>query len=67
MYMGHGVMEIRIPTPNGSYIAIDAHVVKADVPLLIGIDVLDRECLVADNVLNVLDSRRDGWKMPIIR
>ena len=41
--------------------------INADVPLLLGLDILDREQLVADNVENVLDSRRHGWKLPLTR
>ena len=60
-------MEIRTPTPDNSYIAFDVDVISADVPLLLGLDTLDREQLVADNVDNVLDSRRHGWKLPLTR
>lgn len=62
-----GTVEFRIPTPDGAFIALQVDVVSADVPLLLGIDVLDREQLVTDNVDNVLRSRRYGWEMPIIR
>lgn len=58
---------MRLPTPDGAFIALSVDVVNADVALLLGIDVLDREQLVADNVDNVLDSRHFGWKMPIQR
>lgn len=67
LFMSLGTIEIRIPTPDGSFFAFDADIVKADVPLLLGIDVLDRESIVADNVDNVLDNRKRGWKMPITR
>ena len=58
-------MEIRIPAPDGSYIAFEVDVMNADVPLFLGLDLLDREQLVADNLENVLDSRRHGWKLPL--
>lgn len=62
-----GWLMIRIPTPDGIFIETRVEVGKVDVPLLLGIDLLDRERLVADNVENVLHSRRAGWKMPVIR
>ena len=62
-----GELRIRIPLPNGSFLPLSIDVVDADIPCLLGLDLLDREGLVADNVENVLDSRRDHWKMPITR
>lgn len=62
-----GKMNIRMPAPHGNYVHIDVDVVIPDVPLLIGIDVLDREQLVADNVVNLLKSRLYGWEIPITR
>lgn len=67
LYSSLGTIEIRLPTPDGSFLAMEVDVVDAYVPLLMGIDTLDREQLVADNVENVLDSRRYGWKIPIAR
>lgn len=67
LHLSLGSIEVRIPTPDGTFIAIEIDVVSADVPLLLGIDVLDREKLVADNVDNVIHSRRFGWKIPVIR
>lgn len=62
-----GTLGIRIPLPNGAYLTLTIDVVNADVPLLLGLDILDREPLVADNVANILDSRRDHWQLPIPR
>lgn len=61
LYATLGTIEVRIPMPDGSFLAMKVDVVDADVPLLLGIDTLDREKLVADNVRNTLDSRRFGW------
>ncbi len=47
-------MQIRIPTPNNSFLKIKLNVVAADVPLPLGLVVLDNEKLVANNVLNAL-------------
>jgi hypothetical protein len=46
---------------------MDMGVVQANVPMLIGLEVLDRECLVADNVENKLRSTKHGWSLPITR
>lgn len=50
LHMSLGKLEMRLPTPDGAFLAMSVDVVSADVPLLLGIDVLDREQLVADNV-----------------
>ena len=54
-----GQVNICIPTPNYTFIEVNADVVPADVPLLIGIDTLDKYQLVADNVKNVLEGRQE--------
>lgn len=66
-YSSLGTMPIRIPANEGTFIYLDVDVLKADVPLLIGLDILDKEGLVAENVDNVLESRLYGWKIAIIR
>lgn len=58
-----GTMRIIIPTPDDSFLQFDTDVVTANVPLLLGIDILDREQLVADNVDNLLHSRKHGCNM----
>lgn len=67
LYASLGHIDIRMPTPDGSYLAFAADVVDADIPLLLGLDVMDRESLVAGNVSNVLISRRHNWRLPITR
>ncbi len=60
-------MMILIPIPNGSFLSIQSDVVSADVPLLLGLNVLDREHLVADDVTNELHSPLLGYSMPFER
>ena len=62
-----GTIPVRIPCPDGSFLHIDIDVVAADVPMLIGLDVLDREELIVDNVDNLLVSKRYDWTIPITR
>lgn len=60
-------IRIRITPPNDSFLQFDGDVVAADLPLLLGIDILDKEQLVADNMENILDSRKHGWNMNVTR
>lgn len=53
--------------PDSSFLQVNADVVPATVPLLISIDVLDKEMLVAYNVQNLMDSRRYCWSLPVVR
>jgi len=66
-FPSEGTLLVRIPTPDGSFIALRIDVVQADIPMLLGLDVMDREKLVANNVLNELQSYNNGWKMPLVR
>lgn len=62
-----GTLDVRMPLRNGSFLPLRIDVVDTHIPFLLGLDILDREKLVADNVKNVLDSRRDNWQLPIRR
>ena len=42
-------------------------VVAVDVAMLIGLDVLDREQLIVDNVDNLLVSKLHDWTVPITK
>lgn len=66
-FMSLEQLNIRIPTPDGSFLRLSVDVIKADVPLPIGLDVLDVQKLVADEVDNRLYSKRYGWSLPITR
>jgi hypothetical protein len=43
-----GSIPVRIPTPEGKFIKIEMDVVQADVPMLIGLEILDLESLIPD-------------------
>lgn len=62
-----GIIPERIPSPDGSFLKIYMDVVIADVPMLIGLEVLDQNLLIADNVANLLISKRHNWSLPITR
>lgn len=62
IYYSLGTIEIIIPTPDGSILIIKREVVRADVPFLVRIDVLDKEGLVANNVSNKLE-KSNQWSL----
>lgn len=66
-YSALGSLKISIPTPQGSSISWNFDVVKADVPMLIGLDLLDEFKLVVNNVTNKLMCLTQKWSLPIIR
>jgi hypothetical protein len=49
-----GILHMRLPTPNGSFIMLEVDVVPTNVPMLLGLDVLDNFGLCADTVHNAL-------------
>jgi hypothetical protein len=65
-----------LPNPKG-YIPITLDIVDGDVPLLVGLDVLDRHRLVPNNSNDVLERRKARntgtdvsdvvWRMPLVR
>ena len=60
-------MQIRIPTPNYSFLNIKVYVVLADIPLLLGLDVVGNEKLAANNFQNGLQAAHHGRSMPFTR
>ncbi len=66
-YPSLGSTEIRIPIRNGSFLSMQLAVVSADVPMLLGLDVLDSERLVANNVTNELQAQLSGCSMLLKR
>lgn len=62
-----GSIPIRIPKPNGGFIPVEIDAIRANVPMLIGLEVMDKHKLVADNVDNKLVSKKGNWSWPITR
>ena len=60
-----GIMNVNLNTPSGP-VSVPCHVVKNDVPLLLGLDFLDSNRLYLRNTKNSLCSE-DGWSLPIAR
>jgi hypothetical protein len=53
-----GMITFNLPTPLG-VICTNAHIVQADVPLLLGLDVLDKYKLVVNNDDYVMTSSKE--------
>jgi transposase InsO family protein len=68
--VSRGSMTIRISTPGG-VLEFNVDVVDEDIPLLIGVDVLDRFRLQILTVSNELEcvglGSRPGWRLPLER
>lgn len=60
-------IDVRMGISKGYFLQFWVDVVDADIPLLLGQDLLDKHKLVADNVENVLHSKKEGWTIPIVR
>lgn len=60
-------MSLRIPTPIRQFIEILLEIVIEDIRFMFGLDVLDREQLVAGNVENVQYCKICRSKLPITR
>lgn len=56
-----GTIIVRIPTPSRGYIEIQVDVVRPNIPLLIGLDALDKFGLYVNNVRNLLVHDNYGW------
>lgn len=61
-----GTIQLRIPTPDISFMLLTVDVVRADVPFLVGLDVLDTFKLV-DTVENNLKCALADWFIPAVR
>lgn len=61
------MLQVRMRIKKGYYLAFWIGVVDADIPLLLGLDLLDKHKLVADNVDKVLVNKISGWSVPITR
>jgi hypothetical protein len=61
-----GSLKVILPTPE-PLINLEIDVVQADVPLLIGLDVLYENGMTADTLNNFLKCPGRGWKIPLVR
>jgi hypothetical protein len=61
-----GVLKISLPTPE-SVLQLDVDVVQPDIPMLLGLDILDSHGLQFLSTENALEAVEKGWKMPVVR
>lgn len=66
IYPSIGCIPIRIPTPRGGTMEFNL-VVEANVPIPLGLDLLDNEELYIDNIDNVIVHKHQGWTIPLQR
>nr|AHF58602.1 polyprotein [Chondrus crispus] len=62
-----GTIVIRIPIPGNLYVELKVDVVEHDIPLLIGLDALDRFGLYVNNVQDMLVHDNSRWTIPLER
>ena len=62
-----GTLEFRIPVGQNYFVSIIANVVDIDVPLLLGLDILESYKLVIDVAGRLLISNDHGWELDLIR
>jgi hypothetical protein len=62
-----GLISIRFPMADGHFFDRDVDVVPADVPLLMGLDLMDEVGLLFDNTTNQLIHPLSGWSLPVVR
>jgi hypothetical protein len=61
-----GMLTVSLPTP-GSTLNLDVDVVTPYIPMLLGLDILDKHGLQFLNTENELESVKEHWKIPVIR
>lgn len=67
VYPSIGRIPIRIPTPHGGTMEFNLEVVEANVPIILGLDLLDKEELYIYNIDNVIVHKYQGWTIPLQR
>lgn len=60
-----GMLDLRIPIPNGSHVSIMTHVVHADIPMLIGIEILHKEKMILNFDSKTVTNSRYDWQLPM--
>lgn len=61
-----GIMEIRIPVPGHGFMIVNCHVVRSDVPILLGLDAVRALGLVMDFGRNIIRSINRSWTLPFV-
>lgn len=61
-----GLLSLRLPRPNGTILLLDADIVRADIPVIMRLDVMQRCGLILDFNEDDVPSSLPYWKVPII-
>lgn len=56
-----------MPIPGHSFIEVRVDVVAYNIPMLLGLDALDKFGIYVNNVKDVLVHDRAGWTIPLTR
>lgn len=65
-HKGLGVMEIRLPLGDDHFISVAANIVPLDVPLLLGLDVMQELKLVIDFSKNTIYNPENDKEIPLV-
>lgn len=60
-----GTIEVRIPLPNGLQVAVQVHIVHADITLLIGMEIMCAEGLILEFGAGITTKRGGNWSLPM--
>lgn len=66
-HSGLAYIKITIPVFDFSSLALNAHIVNIDVPLVLGLDILTRARIILNFSDDTVRSKTDNWQMPLIR
>lgn len=66
-HSGIGQVNILVPISHSFFLSFDADVVDANVPLLLGLDVLTSYRMILNFADDEVTSKADGWRLPLIR
>lgn len=61
-----GKAKFRIPYADSRHMHVELDIIDIDIPLLLGLDILDKFKLVADSVDNVLYCKKHKWSSPLV-
>lgn len=62
-----GIIIVRMPVPGHSIIEVKVEIVSPNIPMLIGLDTLDKFGIYVNNIQNLLVHDKIKWGIPLIR
>ena len=61
-----GTLRLALPTPTGTCLRVDLHVVDNNIPLLLGLDIGRSQRLVLDMHAGTIHSKLEGWTQKLV-